>query len=190
MLNSNRDKSIKRYLSKIGKLKISSKLYSSRYYEIPELKLVVRFSDHFNDRTSQLEIVKINQYYTIKTDFGFSLTCLEEHVLIYLKSLLLLYPELSSSVGTLRKAAQRATNELNKLKSQISEQDIQQIKLLNNQISSLQNKCDSLASKNDSLENKCNSLASKNSSLEKQNEVIRKKLVKTRNALKEVIKDL
>ena len=176
MLNSNRDKSIKRYLSKVGKLKVSSKLYSSRYYEIPELKLVVRFSDHFNDKTSQLEIVKINQYYTIKTDFGFSLTCLEEHVLTYLKSILLLYPELSNSVGTLRRAAQRATNEFSKLKSQISEQDIQQIKLLNNQISSLQNKC--------------NSLASKKGSLEKQTELIKKKLTKTRNALKEVIKDL
>ena len=78
MLNSNRDKSIKRYLGKIGKLKISSKLYSSRYYEIPELKLTIRFSDHFNDRNSQLEIVKINQYYTIKADFGFSITCSEE----------------------------------------------------------------------------------------------------------------
>lgn len=176
MLNSNRDKSIKRYLSKVGKLKVSSKLYSSRYYEIPELKLVVRFSDHFNDRTSQLEIVKINQYYTIKTDFGFSLTCLEEHVLAYLKSLLLLYPELSNSVGALKRAAQRATNEFSKLKSQISEQDPQQIKLLNNQISSLQNKC--------------NSLEQKNSSLERQNELIKKKLTKTRNSLREVLKDL
>ena len=176
MLNSNRDKSIKRYLGKIGKLKISSKLYSSRYYEIPELKLVVRFSDHFNDKTSQLEIVKINQYYTIKTDFGFSLTCLEEHVLIYLKSLLLLYPELSNSVGTLRRAAQKASNEFNKLKGQISEQDVKHIQLLNNQISALQNKC--------------NTLVTKNNSLERQNELIKKKLTKTRNALREVTKDL
>ena len=190
MLNSNRDKSIKRYLSKIGKLKHSSISYSSKYYEIPELGLVIRFSDHFkNNSDAQLEIIKHYQkFYTLKANFGFNLTCTEEHVLIYLKSFLLLWPELNDTVSNFKKAADTAVDKRNRIQNALTLLDIkeeenkeqrQQIHTLNNQVDSLQSKCNKLQKQVD--------LSSK---LQKQVDLLSKKITKTRNALKEVTKDL
>ena len=180
MSNSNRDKSIKRYLSKIGKLKYSSISYSSKYYEIPELGLVIRFSDHFkNNSDAQLEIIKHYQkFYTLKANFGFNLTCTEEHVLIYLKSFLLLWPELNDTVSSFKKAADVAVDKRNRIQNALTLLDIkeeenkeqrQQIHTLNNQVDSLQSKCNKL---------------------QKQVDLLSKKITKTRNALREVTKDL
>ena len=117
MLDSKRDRSIKRYLSKISSSKFSASYYSSFYYYIEyneEVKIKVRFSDHFHDEKGRLDI-KID---IIKTSFGFytiklitaglSYTVNEDNVLPYIKSILLLYPEFNDTLTNLKKTSKLA----------------------------------------------------------------------------------
>lgn len=117
MLKSKRDESIKRYLSKIGELKHDSKHFSSRYYIInygEEAKLIVRFSDHFHDESMSkkidIEIVKTSlRFYTIRIlKAGVSYTITEDLVMSYIKSILLIYPEINNSLAALREATKSA----------------------------------------------------------------------------------
>lgn len=117
MLNSKRDESIKRYLSKVGKLKHASKTFVSRYYIVTynkDFDLFIRFSDHFNDvalsRGVSIDIIKTSVgFYTLRlVKIGVSYTITEDVVLPYLKSILLLYPELDNTVTSYRRAADNA----------------------------------------------------------------------------------
>ena len=117
MLKSKRDESIKRYLSKVGRLKHNSKNFPSRYYIITyneKFEITVRFSDHFNDtvlaRGISIDIVKTSLgFYTIRlVQIGITYTTTEDLVLSYLKSILLIYPEMSETVTAFRNAADTA----------------------------------------------------------------------------------
>lgn len=117
MLKSKRDESIKRYLSKIGELKHDSKHFSSRYYIITYgegIKFIVRFSDHFHDESMSkkidIEIVKTSLgFYTIRIlKAGVSYTITEDLVMSYIKSILLIYPEINNSLVALREATKSA----------------------------------------------------------------------------------
>lgn len=114
MLNSKRDESIKRYLSKVGELKIKSKIYSSRYYQISydECEITIRFSDHFSVRpkgknTPDIDIIKTSVgFYVLKTLSGTSATLGEDTILPYLKSLLLVFPEITKTIDSFRMVAE------------------------------------------------------------------------------------
>lgn len=114
MLKSKRDEAIKRYLAKIGKLETRARIYNSRYYKIlytDEYSISVRFSDHFhNAENANVEIIKTSLgFYTIKlTKTGINFTVTEDLVLVYLKSIFLIYPEIESGVNTYKEAAQNA----------------------------------------------------------------------------------
>nr|DAJ81342.1 MAG TPA: hypothetical protein [Caudoviricetes sp.] len=133
MLKSKRDESIKRYLSRVGKLEHKSKLYNSMYYRISYgegLEILIRFSDHFNSdaksKNVSIDIVKSSVgFYILKTSYGVSATLGEKTVIPYLKSLLTVYPEVLNSVASFMNAAQKAerqmvnvTGEIAKLKSE------------------------------------------------------------------------
>lgn len=123
MLKSKRDESIKRYLSKVGKLSHNSKHFSSRYYTISygeDIELLVRFSDHFHrgdtNKSIGLEIIKTSLgFYTIRVlNAGISYTVVEDLVLPYLKSILLLYPEMDSTMSSYRESSKIAVRTANK----------------------------------------------------------------------------
>lgn len=139
MLKSKRDESIKRYLSKVGKLEHVSRHYPSRYYTITygeALSISVRFSDHFSDiteaRGTDMDIVKTSLgYYTIRLyKPGISYTTTEDLILSYIKSILLIYPEINHSVSTLRYAAKiavqtssEALNKANAAEARLNKRD-------------------------------------------------------------------
>lgn len=117
MLKSKRDESIKRYLSKVGELKHGSKHFSSRYYTITYgegVKLIVRFADHFHSesmsKSIDLEIVKTSLgFYTIRIlKAGVSYTITEDLVMSYIKSILLIYPEINNSLVAFKEATKSA----------------------------------------------------------------------------------
>ncbi len=119
MLNNVKDQAIKRYLSKIGTLERNSKLYRSRYYKVEyskDLEIIIRFSDHFNSETktkSDINIVKTtNNLYIIKSVF--TITLREDEILPYLKSLLLLFPEIYSTCKSYQQVADIAEKEVMK----------------------------------------------------------------------------
>lgn len=132
MLKSKRDESIKRYLSKVGKLMHDSKHFSSKYYTITYgegVELIVRFSDHFHrgdtNKSIGLEIIKTSLgFYTIRVlNAGISYTVVEDLVLHYLKSILLIYPEMDSTMSSYRESSKIAVQTANKAmqKAAISE---------------------------------------------------------------------
>lgn len=116
MLKSKRDESIKRYLARVGKLEHQSKLYNSRYYKVSygkEFEIIVRFADHFNAevKPKDIDIVKTSVgFYVIKTSIGVSATLGEDTIIPYLRSLPLVYPEVSSSMTSFMNASQKAEN--------------------------------------------------------------------------------
>ena len=118
MLKSKRDESIKRYLARVGKLEHQSKLYNSRYYKVSygkEFEIIVRFADHFNAevKPKDIDIVKTSVgFYVIKTNIGVSVTLGEDTIIPYLRSLLLVYPEVSSSMNAFINASQKAEKQL------------------------------------------------------------------------------
>lgn len=119
MLKSKRDESIKRYLARVGKLEHRSKLYNSRYYRVSygeSLEIVIRFSDHFNGEFKtkpDIDVIKTSiGFYTIKTNSGMSATLTEGTIIPYLRSLLIVYPEVSSSISSFMKAAQYAEKQI------------------------------------------------------------------------------
>lgn len=118
MLKSKRDESIKRYLARVGKLEHRSKLYNSVYYKVSygeDIEIIVRFADHFNTevKTKDVDIVKTSVgFYVIKTNIGVSVTLGEDTIIPYLRSLLLVYPEVSSSMNAFINASQKAEKQL------------------------------------------------------------------------------
>lgn len=127
MLKSKKDEAIKRYLSKVGKLERNSKLFGSRYYIISygdNISIRVRFSDHFNgdNRSSkEINIVRTSVgLYIIQTTIGVNFTVREKDVIPYLKSLLLLFPEIRQTCGNLMSASAQAEKNQNKAVGQVS----------------------------------------------------------------------
>lgn len=119
MLKSKRDESIKRYLARVGKLEHQSKLYNSRYYKVSygeSFEIVIRFSDHFNGEVKtkpDIDVIKTSiGFYTIKTNSGMSATLTEGTIIPYLRSLLIVYPEVSSSISSFMNAAQYAEKQI------------------------------------------------------------------------------
>lgn len=115
MLNEYRDKTIKAYLSKIGSLNHKSPMYGTLYYNVVyenKVKILIRFADHYNPaQSAHIDIVKTSVgFYTIKTLLGISATLTTDTVLPYLKSLLLVYPEIVSTFNNLTKAASKAAS--------------------------------------------------------------------------------
>ena len=118
MLKSKRDESIKRYLARVGKLEHRSKLYNSVYYKVSygeDIEIIVRFADLFNTevKAKDVDIVKTSVgFYVIKTNIGVSVTLGEDTIIPYLRSLLLVYPEVSSSMNAFINASQKAEKQL------------------------------------------------------------------------------
>lgn len=119
MLKSKRDESIKRYLARVGKLEHKSKMYNSRYYRVSygeSLEIVIRFSDHSNGESKtkpDIDVIKTSiGFYTIKTNSGMSATLTEGTIIPYLRSLLIVYPEVSSSISSFMNAAQYAEKQM------------------------------------------------------------------------------
>ena len=120
MLKSKRDESIKRYLSKICTDKRNSTYTASKYYSInfnENLKIIVRFSDHFRKKDSKevdIEIIKVSDFYTLRViNAGISYTLEENVILPYLKSILLVYPELVRALTCFKVSSKKAINNAN-----------------------------------------------------------------------------
>lgn len=132
MLKSKRDESIKRYLGQVGKLDYKSKVFESRYYKISydeSTEIIIRFSDHFKKNESQrseIDIIKTSVgFYIIKTKLGTSVTLGESTIMPYLKSLLLVYPEIFAALRNFKKSSDdalslyaKAVSDKNKLEKQ------------------------------------------------------------------------
>lgn len=128
MLKSKRDESIKRYLRSVGTLKHRSKKFNSLYYSIcysEELNIVIRFADHFKERTeADIEIIKVCEFYTIRTvSTGITYTVTENNIITYLKSILLIYPELNNVCNSYKNAFVTVNKELDRKKSDIDRVD-------------------------------------------------------------------
>lgn len=108
MLDSKRDISIKRYLSKVGKKETQTCIYNSIYYRITyneNFNILIRFSDHFNGNDkNNIDIIHRESYYIIKSQTGMSLVLTEDTILPFLKSLLLIYPEVHETLNNLKKS--------------------------------------------------------------------------------------
>lgn len=160
MLNSKRDESIKRYLRSIGTLKCKSKRFNSLYYSVnysEELNVVIRFSDHFNDtkgsnKQNNIDITKVCEFYTIKIySTGINYTVAENNVISYLKSILLLYPEIYKGCKKYVDAYKEVNKEL------VSKNfDITRAESVLNKIDGYKNKINELEDKNNNLTNKIN----------------------------------
>ena len=111
MLNSKRDISIKRYLSKVGKKETQAYIYNSIYYRIEyneKFNILIRFSDHFNNSDkNNIDIIHRESYYIVKSQVGISLVLTEDTILPYLKSLLLIYPEIHETLNNLKESNKR-----------------------------------------------------------------------------------
>ena len=111
MLNSKRDISIKKYLSKVGKKETQAYIYNSIYYRIEyneKFNILIRFSDHFNNSDkNNIDIIHRESYYIVKSQVGISLVLTEDTILPYLKSLLLIYPEIHETLNNLKESNKR-----------------------------------------------------------------------------------
>lgn len=138
MLKSTKDIAIKRYLAHIGECLYRSREFDTIYYKIvfsDSLIIKIRFSNHFkdtealfredevknNEYVSCIEIVKTSlNFYTIKDSASnFSITVLEKDIVTYLKSFLLLYPELYSNISSFKNAYTEIHKKRNLLCSQV-----------------------------------------------------------------------
>lgn len=163
MLNSKRDESIKRFLSKVGKLEHKSKVFNSRYYVISD-EIRVRFADHFSERKRKneldIDIIKITGFYTLRVvKLGMAVTLEEDKIIPYLKCVLVLYPELNESLVVLKSAAKKFENEANiaktelvQLKSKyntelVNKANFEQLKLENSQLRSKSKKLEDQVTK-------------------------------------------
>ncbi len=102
-----KDTIIKRYLSSISDSIKQSSTFGSIYYTVKyESEIIkIRFSDHFSikNKKSDIDIIKQQEFYIIKT-LGTSYPCTSDNILLYLKSILLLYPEFSKVISKYSKA--------------------------------------------------------------------------------------
>lgn len=165
MLNSKRDESIKRFLSKVGKLERKSKVFNSRYYVISD-EIKVRFADHFSERKRKekdeldIDIIKITGFYTLKVvKLGMAVTLEEDKIIPYLKCVLVLYPELNESLVVLKSAAKKFENEANLAKTELAQlkskcntelvnkANFEQLKLENSQLRSKSKKLEDQVTK-------------------------------------------
>lgn len=160
MLKSKRDESIKRYLRSVGTLKRRAKKFNSLYYNInysEELNIVIRFADHFSERKNSekqydIEIVKVCEFYTIRINLtGINYTVTENNVISYLKSILLLYPEIYNSCKKYADAYKEINKELASKSS-----DIMKAESILNKIKGYENKIKGLEDRNKNLTNKVN----------------------------------
>lgn len=163
MLNSKRDESIKRFLSKVGKLEHKSKVFNSRYYTISD-EIRVRFADHFSERKRKneldIDIIKITGFYTLRVvKLGMAVTLEEDKIIPYLKCVLVLYPELNESFVVLKSAAKKFENEANLAKVELAQlknkcntelvnkANFEQLKLENSQLRSKSKKLEDQVTK-------------------------------------------
>lgn len=117
-----RDYAIRRYLSKVGKLTYSSAGYASRYYEIPYggYTITVRLSDHLKTKISgykyNIEIINIgnSNYIVHLTSIGSTYSVSGTNILKYIKSILLLYPEIEMAMKKFVNAAHKYSSLLDK----------------------------------------------------------------------------
>lgn len=210
MLDSKRDVSIKRYLSKVGKLAHDSRHFASKYYTITyneELELSVRFSDHFHEEDSPkigMDIVKTSfGFYTIRLlKAGISYTIADDSVLPYLKSILLVYPEINNTVTSLREATriavQTSTKSLEKAaasEAKLNKRDefidmVDQVyeenKILRTNISSLRGELNAIKSQLGNAKVSMEASKRKVTEKVKECEVLKNKL----NKLKELLKSI
>lgn len=170
MLKSKRDESIKRYLRSIGTLKYRSKKFNTLYYSVcysEESSIVIRFADHFKEPArANIDIIKVCEFYTIKiTSTGISYTVTENNIITYLKSILLLYPELNNVYSSYKNAIAFMDKELNKNKNDINKANNilnkecsykDTINKLNTKIKDLTNEINTYKDKLNKLNNKIN----------------------------------
>lgn len=178
-MNSNKDKAIKRYLAKVGTLDKSAKANNSKYYIVTysELfKIKIRFSDHFSSEgKTSIDIIKTHSnIYVIKLIIGISFAVNENDILSYLKSILLLFPEMFSSYNTLRNSnskasiqIQRRDCEIKKLQDLINKKEsdyelidsvYEENKKLKGEIKDLRNNYNTQKSINSKLKDKLNKI--------------------------------
>lgn len=102
-----KDAIIKRYLSSISDSVKQSSTFGSIYYTVKyESEIIkIRFSDHFSikNKKNDIDIIKQQEFYIIKT-LETSYPCTSDNILLYLKSILLLYPEFSKVISKYSKA--------------------------------------------------------------------------------------
>lgn len=124
-----RDYAIRSYLSKVGELSHSSTCYSSKYYRISygDYEITVRLSDHFKSSISNyrynIEIVNIgnNNYVLRLNTIGVTYSVSGTNILKYLKSILLVYPELEYAVNCFYKANKKYSDLLNDRTNKLSQ---------------------------------------------------------------------
>lgn len=129
-LDSNRDIYIKRYLTHVGSLVCRSKTTVTRYYKIDytsTYSIKVRFSDHPGRECTKdsidIDILKTSfKYYIITlnmTNVQFVVT--EDDVLPYLRSILLVYPEVKKSISSLKCTLTQVNTKYTKLSNSFSQ---------------------------------------------------------------------
>lgn len=168
MLKSKRDESIKRYLRSVGTLKYRSKKFNSLYYNIcysEDLNIVIRFADHFKENTeANIEIIKVCEFYTIRIpSIGITYTVTENNIIIYLKSILLLYPELDKVYSSYKNAFITIKKELDRKKSDIDKASsvLNKVCEYKDTINNLNTKVKTLTSQVDIYKDKLNKLNNK-----------------------------
>ena len=117
------DKQIRRYLKSISDKQTISKTTASCYYEIKsdEYSMKIRFSDHFSERKKyDINIVKTNNngFYILNV-FGIQIIITEKNALAYIKSLLMVYPEISSLTKKSKESFNLQEKEILKMKTKI-----------------------------------------------------------------------
>lgn len=110
MLSNNTDKQIKRLLTKYSLKKRASISTSTRYYTLPLFD--VRFSDHFGSNKEDVCIIKNNTFYTVNIPkLGICTTVESNKIVPYIRSLIILYPELKETFSQLRTCTTKLTNQ-------------------------------------------------------------------------------
>lgn len=117
------DKQIRRYLKSISDKQIISKTTTSYYYKIKsdEYFMEIRFSDHFGERkTYDMNIIKANNsgFYILNV-FGIQIIITEKNALAYIKSLLMIYPEMSLLSKKSKESFNLQEKEILKMKTKI-----------------------------------------------------------------------
>lgn len=189
MLDSKKDEALKRYLSKVSTSKSKSKSFSSRYYSIEyegRKGILMRFSDHFSDMPKpgvSIDLVKVSfNYYVMKLNkAGVSFCIDEKSILAYVKSILLVYPEISESMSQLisssaiaRKEYANAAALANKAKNKLKQRNeyidmvdeiydqnkslIEEIKRIKNVLGATEQKLNAATSKNEDYRKKINEM--------------------------------
>lgn len=124
-LNTPRDVVLKRYLNKIGDSLKTCISTESKYYKISysdNLSIIVRFSDHYHAFANEdINIVRTSVgIYVIQTRFGLSYSVREEDSLDYVKSLLILFPEIRNTLEGFRDSAFLSNTKVKECKNQVN----------------------------------------------------------------------